>query len=285
MPSYQAARKMSPGPGGRARYTAAVQVSAAALEKITGIIAAHHRKISSPCRLASPGTQAVLTLAYLRTNLTYAELAHGNGISVTTCWRIVTETVKLMAGRAIRLADVLRLARKAGWEYLLVDGTLVPTVAFGRKITARQEHYSGKHKQHGVNIQTACSPAGDLLRASAALPGRTADVTACRAHQLDKKLSGLTGVLADLGCKGLDQVITGYKRKRGQKELTPGQRAANRVHASLRCLGERGNAQLKRSRVLATELRCRPGNCTGVVKACLCLHHLENDPFTPGNID
>jgi hypothetical protein len=33
-------------------------------------------------------------------------------------------------------------------------------------------------------------------------------------------------------------------------------------------------------KVLASELRCRPGQCTAVVKAVLALHYLEHDPFT-----
>jgi hypothetical protein len=34
-------------------------------------------------------------------------------------------------------------------------------------------------------------------------------------------------------------------------------------------------------RVLATELRCRPGRATRMVKAVLTLHHREQQPFTP----
>jgi hypothetical protein len=37
-------------------------------------------------------SQAVLVIAFLRTNLTYAELAAGFGISDSTCWRDVRET-------------------------------------------------------------------------------------------------------------------------------------------------------------------------------------------------
>jgi hypothetical protein len=40
-------------------------------------------------------------------------------------------------------------------------------------------------------------------------------------------------------------VITGYKRKRGQKTLPEGKKTANRLQAGLRRRGERGNAQLK----------------------------------------
>src|SRR6266702_1204626 len=195
------------------------------------------------------------------------------------CWRYIDEGIGLLAAAAIRLKDVVRLARKAGWDYLCVDGVNVPTVAFGRKVNKRQKHYSGKHKRHGVNVQTICAPDGRLLWASAAVPGKTTDITAARRHKLGQKVGTLIGLLADLGYLGLDQVITGYRRKRGQKQLPPATRAANTVHASLRCLGERGNAQLKWWKVMATELRCRPARCTRTVKAVLALHHLETAPF------
>jgi len=92
-------------------------------------------------------------------------------------------------------------------------------------------------------------------------------------------LTCLIGVLADLGYLGWDhEVITGRRKPRG-KELTPAQRAANRLQAQLRCVGERGNARLKYWKVLATELRCRPEQCTAMVKAVLALHYMEHDPF------
>src|SRR5262249_59661398 len=109
--------------------------------------------------------------------------------------------------------------------------------------------------------------------------GATTATAAARRHKLDIKIGRLIGLLADLGYLGLADVLTGYRRKRGEKQLPAAKRAANKVHASLRCVGERGNAQLKWWRVLATELRCRPARCTPLVKAVLALHHLEAPPL------
>ena len=75
-----------------------------------------------------------------------------------------------------------------------------------------------------------------------------------------------------------EEVITGRRKPRG-KQMPAAQRAANRLPAQLRCVGERGNARLKHWKVLASELRCRPGQCTAVVKAVLALHYLEHAPF------
>lgn len=61
--------------------------------------------------------------------------------------------------------------------------------------------------------------------------------------------------------------------------MPPAQRAANQLQAQLRSPGERGNSRLKYWKVLASELRCRPGRCTTVVKAVLALHYMEHDSF------
>ena len=259
--------------------TAGLQVAQATLDYLALALRAVRISKTTLYRKLDAPAQALVTIVYLRTNLTYAELAAGYGLDPSTMWRNISEGITALAGRAIRLRDVLRLARKMGWEYLLLDGTLVPTVAFGRKIAPKQAHYSGKHKKHGASIQTVCAPDGTLLWASAALPGKTHDVTAYRAHQLQQRLADDFATLAGLGCKGAAATITGYKKPRGA-QLTPAQKAANAVHAALRSPGERGNAQLKWWRVLATEMRCRPRRCTTMVKACLTLHHLEVQPFT-----
>lgn len=278
MPSYQPPAPSCDPTGRWLTFAAAVAISTATRDWLAGKITVRRWKIRSRWRLLDPTIQATLVLAFLRTNLTYAELAMANHISRSTCRRIINEGIDLLAERAMRLSEVIRLAEKAGWQYLLIDGVNVPTVAFARKLNRRQQHYSGKHRRHGVNVQTVCAPDGRLLWASAALPGKVNDVTAARRHRLPAKIGKLLGILADLGYLGLHEVATGFRRPRGG-QLTPHQRAANRLHASLRCLGERGNAQLKWFRVLATELRCRPGRCTRMIKAVLTVYYRENNPF------
>jgi hypothetical protein len=258
-----------------------VKVSAGTCGELAESLRRRHEKNRTRWRLLSPLAQAVLVIAFLRTNLTYAELAAGFGISESTCWRDAREGVSVLAdrGRRISLADVARLAVKMGRDYLIVDGVHVPSVTFGRKTAGQRAYYSGKHKRHGLNVQTVCSPDGELLWAAAPLPGATVDVTAARRAGIAAMLLSVIGVLADLGYLGWDQeVITGRRKPRG-KEMTAAQRAANRLQAQLRCVGERGNARRKYWKVLATELRCQPERCTAMVKAVLALHYMEHDPF------
>jgi hypothetical protein len=266
---------------GYALFRAGVKVSAGTCENLAASLRRRHEKTGTRWRLLAPLAQAVLVVAFLRTNLTCAELAAGFKVSESTCWRGIREGISVLAdrGRRISLQDVARLAVKMGWEYVTVDGVHVPTVTFGRKTAGQKAFYSGKHKRHGLNVQTVCSPDGELLWAGAPLPGATVDIAAARKAGIAEMLVSLIGVLADLGYLGWDeQVITGRRKPRG-KEMPPAQRAANRLQAQLRSPGERGNARLKYWKVLASELRCRQGRCTAIVKAVLALHYLEHDPF------
>ena len=164
-------------------------------------------------------------------------------------------------------------------DYLTVDGTHVPAQTRGRKGAGQRAFYSGKHKRHGLNVQTVCSPDGDLLWAAAPKPGATVGITAARQAGIAEILLAVIGVFADLGYAGWnDDVVTGKRKPRG-KEMPPAQRAANFLQAQLRCKGERGNAQLRQWKILAAERRCRPQRCTPIVKAVLALHYMENDPF------
>jgi hypothetical protein len=92
--------------------------------------------------------------------------------------------------------------------------------------------------------------------------------TAARRFKIAGKVLEFLGLLADLGYVGLHpQAIVGYKRKRGEKTLPPGTKAANITIASLRAIGERANSQLKQWRVLAGDFRGSPRQITTVVKA------------------
>jgi hypothetical protein len=68
-----------------------------------GIIRRHRKTIGSCWRKLNPGRSALLVLAYLRKGDTFAELAAGFGIGITTAWRYVTETADLLAAGALKL--------------------------------------------------------------------------------------------------------------------------------------------------------------------------------------
>ena len=107
-------------------YRAALPLSSRTLTFVSGIIRRHRASIGSCWRKLNPGRQALLVLARLRKGETFAELAAGFAVGVTTAWRYVNETMDLLAARAPKLRQAVRDAVKAGWAYVVLDGTLIP---------------------------------------------------------------------------------------------------------------------------------------------------------------
>jgi len=240
-------------------YRAVLPLSRKTLNYAAGIIRRHRKAIGSRWRKLNPGQQALLVLAYLRKGETFAELAAGFGGSTTTAWRYAEETVMLLAARAPKLRQAVREAKRTGYAYVVLDGTLIPI----DRIAADRPFYSGKHKKHGVNLQVIASPGGDILWMSGALPGSV--------H--DKKAEWIWGALAELEAAGLVTLADkGYKGSDHAKipyigkNKPPSQKEANRAHARLRAPGERANAQLKTWRILR-KLRCCPWRAGQLAKA------------------
>ena len=91
-------------------YRAALPLSRQTLAFVSGIIRRHRAAIGSRWRKLNPGQQALLVLAYLRKGETFADLAAGFAVGVTTAWRYVNETTELLAARAPKLRTAVRLA-------------------------------------------------------------------------------------------------------------------------------------------------------------------------------
>ncbi len=261
-------------------YGLALSTPAHAVDRLVTALTRYQKRIGTRWRGHETRTQAILTLAYLEGGHSYRSLGAGNGVPKSTCRTLVQEGIKVLARRALPLTEVVYLARKAGWDYLIVDGVNIPTERVAARYTSKQYWYSGKHKRHGAAVQTVAAPDGELLWVSGVLPGRTVDITAARRFKIADKVVAFLGLLADLGYVGLHpEVIIGYKRKRGEKELPEAKKAANRVQASLRCIGERANAQLKCWQVLTRDFRGHPRQLTAIVKAVQTVQYMIRDPF------
>ena len=156
-------------------------------------------------------------------------------MGTATAWRYVTETVALLAARAPGLRQAVRAAKRAGFPFVVVDGTLART----DRVAANRPSYSGKHKKHGMNLQVIASPDGDILWVSGALPGSV--------H--DKKAEWIWGVLDELQRQGLitlaDKGYQGSTRAkvpyRGKNKPEPRKRRTGPTRGSAR----QANAQLK----------------------------------------
>ena len=245
-------------------YRAALPLSSRTLTFVSGIIRRHRKSAGSCWRKANPGQQALLVLACLRKGETFADLAAGFGVGTTTAWRYVGETVRLLAARSPRLRKAVRDAKKKGYAYVVVDGTLIAI----DRVAADRPFYSGKHKRHGMNLQVIASPDGEILWVSGPLPGSVHDK---KAEWIWGVLAGLEAagliVLADKGYQGAAHAKVPYKGKNKPQS----QKDANKAHAQLRSPGERANAQLKTWRILR-KLRCCPWRAGQLAKA---IHVLE----------
>jgi hypothetical protein len=251
-------------------YPAALPLSTATLNRVAGLIRTHRKTISSRWRVLDPGTQALLTLAYLHKGAPLATLAAGFGISAATAWRRTRETIALLAARAPGIRDALDHVKRTGGAFVILDGTLVHI----NRNKIDRPYYSGKHKRHGMNLQAIADERGNLLWVSGAIRGSIHDTAAARIWQIPALLAefGLFA-LGDKGYGGLDRdlVVTPCKG-RGKPEW---QKKYNRLHARLRGPGERMFAQLKKWSILA-QVRCDPAWTTKIAKAVQVLNDYEH---------
>ena len=130
-------------------YRAALPLSSRTLNYAAGIIRRHRKAIGSWWRKLNPARQALLVLAYLRKGETFAELAAGFEVGTTTAWRYVNETTELLAARAPKLRQAVRDAKKAGWAYVVLDGTLIPV---GCSFAHAVRVWRGVRRQRGANV-------------------------------------------------------------------------------------------------------------------------------------
>ncbi|MGW0826358.1 transposase family protein [Streptomyces sp. NPDC002845] len=267
------------GPDGLV-YTARLPLSSATLNWLADLIRGHLKKIGSRWRALPAGKIATIVLAALRCDQRPGDLAGGNGVHRTTVTRWVREVIGLLAARAPRLDRALKKIARMGGGIVLLDGSVVRT----RRRTGKEnrKNYSGKNKCHGLLVIALTDDRGRLLWISAARPGRTSEITACRHGKLTQKLREVgLGAIADLGFVGLDDggpdadpaVITGYKAARN-RPLTRGQKLSNTALAAVRAPVEHGFAHLKNWRVLG-KVRTDPAWATALVRALLVLTNRE----------
>jgi hypothetical protein len=143
-------------------YPSTLDVPHELVEHVSWLIYTRRRELRSPWRKLSCFKQALLTLAHLWKNETFAQVGAGFGVSEATAWRYVDETLEVLAAWAPGLQEAL--VGLGEGDFIIVDGTLIPT---GR-IKADEPYYSQKHKQHGMNVQVIAAPDGIPLWSSRA---------------------------------------------------------------------------------------------------------------------
>jgi hypothetical protein len=239
--------------------------------------------------------QAVLVLRWFRDATPIARLAADAGIGVATAYRYLHEGITVLAAHAPDLPDVLAERLAAGDTHVILDGTLIRTTRVAGKVIKTKgpsagqpvhRWYSGKHRAFGGNIQFLATAHGFPLWCSDVLPGIHNDLGAARAHRA-------IGALCAAAARGLPTladkayhaagigILTPVKALPGNHPLhglAPGvnQQTYNRLHTSLRCLGERAAALLKTRWRALHRVTLSPSRVGAIVQAALVLTHLEH---------
>ena len=127
-------------PSGMAVSNRALQLLADALRRRRGELRTRWRRLDA-------GRQALLVVAYLRKGETYADLACGFAVGVTTVYRYIREGLALLAALAPTLEQAIDVAR--GKAYVILDGSLLRIDRVAMASRSDRPYYSGKHKAMG----------------------------------------------------------------------------------------------------------------------------------------
>lgn len=230
--------------------------------------------------------QSVLVLRWLLDGTRMKQLAGDNTISQSTGYDYLHEAITVLAAQAPGLHSALLAAKAAGYDYVLLDGTLIETdrIATPGPTPGVDLWWSKKHKNHGGNIQVLTAPDGWPLWTSPVRPGREHDTTCLRTHPglldtlADVRVDLRT--LADLGYEGEADTIAIAFKTPPNGQLTDVQQQFNRAHNRLRAIGERGNSLLKMSFKALRNVTVCPWKIGDIVAAALVILHIEHGRTT-----
>ena len=270
-------------------YTATLPIGESTVAFLSGLLAGQRaeRQTRKGRRALGSYRHAVLALRWFLDGTRMAQLATDNQLGLSTAYRYLHEAIDVLAATAPSLHGALLAARTAGHSHVHIDGTLIHTdrsKAVG-PTPGVDLWWSGKHHDHGGNIQIVTAPDGWPLWTSPVRPGREHDTTCARTH--DRLLDALTDwtdtehvVLADLGYEGENTRLTcPIKNTRG-KTLTVAQRTINALHSATRALAECGNSLLKTTFKSLRHVTLCPWRIGAITAAALVLLHHEHDRTT-----
>jgi hypothetical protein len=270
-------------------YTATLPVRDQTVLFLSGLL--HAERIQRGTRTGTRALgcfkQAVLILRWFLDGSRLAQLAADNAIGKSTAYDYLHEGIAVLAARAPSLESVLQAAKTAGYPHLNIDGTLIETdrVATPGPTPGVDLWWSGKHANHGGNIQVITAPDGWPLWTSDVRPGREHDTTALREHT--KILPLLTTwtiehlrVLGDLGYEGeADTITIAFKKPQGG-ELSDIHKTYNKAHNGIRAIGECGNSLPKMTFKALRNVSLCPQTIGRIVAAALVLLHIDHDRTT-----
>jgi hypothetical protein len=269
-------------------YTATLPVREQTVLFVSGLLYAERRRLGTRAGARALGCfkQAVLVLRWLLDGARVTQLATDNQISRSTGYAYLHEGITVLSARAPGLSSVLLAAKLAGYAHLSIDGTLIETdrCRTPGPTPGVDLWWSGKHANHGGNVQVITAPDGWPLWTSPVRPGREHDTTALREHAILPLLTAWTDdqlrLLGDLGYEGEADTITVAFKKPKNRSCTDVQQQFNRAHNAVRAIAERGNSLLKTTFKALRNVSLCPWKIGKIVAAALVILHVEHDRTT-----
>jgi hypothetical protein len=269
-------------------YTAVLPVSEDTVLFVSGLLHAERRRVGTRAGTRSLGCyrQAILVLRWLLDGTRITQLAGDNQISRSTGYAYLHEGLTVIAHQAPALSSVLLAAKMAGYAHVNIDGTLIETdrCRTPGPTPGVDLWWSGKHDNHGGNVQVITAPDGWPLWTSPVRPGREHDTTALRHHDVLPLLTAWTDddlrVLGDLGYEGEQDTITVAFKKPKNRSRTGIEQQFNRAHNAVRAIGERGNSLLKTTFKALRNVSLCPRAISRIVAAALMILHIEHGRTT-----
>ena len=233
----------------------------------------------------------LLTLMYLRWNVTYRALAAIFDTGKDPVNRAVAELTPMLAARGITVADGSRVADEqalaAQLETLsktqraaIVDGSFVPIPRPNSGWEAQKVQYSPHRHRHVNTFQAITDDDGGLLWVTDAVAGATHDLTAIATSTAGPIMATTeVTVLADkayIGIKaklGLAAVFTPRRRRKTDTRAETVRDAESEFNTELarqRVRVEHAIRRLKRHKILHGYRR-RPHTLTDTLRACAAL--------------
>jgi hypothetical protein len=91
-------------------YPSGMSVSSRALNLLAEVLRRRRRELGTRWHRLDAGRQALLVVAHLRKNETYADLATGFAVGVSTAYRYIREALELLAAMAPTLEQAMAVA-------------------------------------------------------------------------------------------------------------------------------------------------------------------------------
>lgn len=237
-------------------------------------------------RKLRPYQEVLLTLVYLRHNVSHAAVGEMFCVSADISERTFHEVILLLRDvcPAHRWDAQKKWTKKEpSWhpdtmDLILVDSFETP-IARPSLPAVQRKFYSGKKKRHTVKTQIVTDARGEVVAIETGHPGPQSDKTLYERSQAAQQFPRAAR-RADLGYQGTPEMLLPHKRRRGKAgqrgpELTPAQKDENRHAARERVPVEHGVRRCKCWRILRDEYRLGLGLFPLIASATVGLVHLS----------